>query len=159
MATVFGGTTSERFGFIERFGKDLGVRYRCEWLGVSRSGYYDWQKREPSRRQKQDIELLDNIRTAHRESREAYGSPRIYLALKENGTKAGRHRIARLMRENGIRGRVVTVTQRRPKLKLFQQSGENLRLKLPAPTAKDQQWVADLTYSAPILGRRLDDAA
>jgi putative transposase len=115
-------------------------------LGVSRSGYYDWLKREPSQRQKQDIELLDDIRTAHRASREAYGSPRIYLALKESGTRAGRHRIARLMRENGIRGRVVTVTQRRPKLKRFQQSGENLRLKLPAPTAKDQQWVADLTY-------------
>ena len=50
------------------------------------------------------------------------------------------------MRENGIRGRVVTVTQRRPKLKRFQQAGENLRLKLPAPIEQDQQWVADLTY-------------
>ena len=65
MATVSGGTTSERFGFIERFGKELGVRYLCDWLGVSKSGYYDWLKREPSRSQKQDIEVLADIRRAH----------------------------------------------------------------------------------------------
>lgn len=50
------------------------------------------------------------------------------------------------MRENGIRGRVVTVTQRRPKLKRFQQAGENLRLEKSPPTEVNQQWVADLTY-------------
>jgi transposase InsO family protein len=90
--------------------------------------------------------VLADIRMAHKESREAYGSPRIYLSLKKRGKLTGRHRIARIMRENGVRGRVVTVTQRRPKLKRFQQAGENLRLKLPRPIEQNQQWVADLTY-------------
>ena len=89
--------------------------------------------------------MLADIRKAHKESREAYGSPRIYRALKARGKPTGRHTIARIMRENGIRGRVVTVTQRRPKLKRFQQAGENLRLKLPRPIEQDKQWVADLT--------------
>lgn len=94
----------------------------------------------------QDIELLADIRAAHVRSHEAYGSPRIYLDLKGRGITVGRHRIARIMRENGIRGRVFTVTQRRPKLRRFQQSGDNLRLNHPPPSGPDQQWVADLTY-------------
>mgnify|MGYP003624209111 FL=1 len=54
--------------------------------------------------------------------------------------------MARLMRESGLKGRVVTVTRRTPKLRRFQQAGENLRLGMPAPTACNEQWVADLTY-------------
>lgn len=146
MATVSGGTASERFGFIQEYGRDLGVRYLCNWLGVSRSGYYDWLKREPSKREKEDIELLDQIRRVHSKSREAYGSPRVHYCLKDRGLVVGRNRVARLMRENGLKGRVVTVTQRRPKLKRFQQAGENLRLKAPIPSQCNEQWVADLTY-------------
>ena len=50
------------------------------------------------------------------------------------------------MRENGVKGRVVTVTRRSPALRRFQQDGQNLRLTLPFPSGCDQQWVADLTY-------------
>lgn len=82
----------------------------------------------------------------HSKSRKTYGSPRIHYCLKDKGLTVGRNRVARLMRENGIRGRVVTVTQRRPKLKRFQQAGENLRLKAPKPEHLNEQWVADLTY-------------
>jgi transposase InsO family protein len=58
----------------------------------------------------------------------------------------GAKRVARLMRENGLKGRVVTVTRRSPALRRFQKDGENLRLQRPFPTRCDQQWVADLTY-------------
>lgn len=58
----------------------------------------------------------------------------------------GEKRVARLMRESGLKGRVVTVTRRTPKLKQFQKDGENLRLNAVAPVACNQQWVADLTY-------------
>jgi len=146
VATVSGGTTSERFGFIQRYGRELGVRYLCNWLGVSRSGYYDWAKREMSRRSMEDIDLLERIRIIHSHSRETYGSPRVHRRLKEDGMDVGENRVARLMRENGIKGRVVTVTRRAPRLRQFQQGGENLRLKEPLPKAKDKQWVADLTY-------------
>lgn len=115
-------------------------------MGVSRSGYYDWLKREPSDREKEDIELLDKIRLVHVKSRATYGSPRVHFCLRNKGIVVGRNRVARLMQENGIKGRVVTVTQRRPKLKRFQQAGENLRLKAPKPEQCNEQWVADLTY-------------
>ncbi|MCB1706563.1 MAG: IS3 family transposase [Halioglobus sp.] len=146
MATVSGGATSERFGFIQRFGPELGVRYLCNWLGVSRSGYYDWLKRKPSNRTQDDIALLVKIVSIHQKSRETYGSPRVHRSLKNEGVRVGEKRIARLMRENGVKGRVVTVTRRSPALRRFQQDGQNLRLTLPFPSGCDQQWVADLTY-------------
>ena len=75
---VSGGTTSARFGFAQEYGRRPGVRYLCKWLGVSRSGYYDGLKREASDREKEDIELLHQIRKVHSKSRETYGSPRVH---------------------------------------------------------------------------------
>jgi len=90
--------------------------------------------------------LLQRIRNIHQHSRETYGSPRIHRSLKQAGIHVGENRVARLMKENGIKGRVVTVTRRAPKLRQFQQAGMNLRLDKPAPEQCDEQWVADLTY-------------
>jgi len=113
---------------------------------VSRSGYYDWLKRQPSRRAREDVELSQQIVDIHTRSRETYGSPRIHRSLKDQGIHVSGKRVARLMREIGIKGRVVTVTRRAPKLRRFQQAGENLRLQRDPPTRCDQQWVADITY-------------
>ncbi len=44
-----GATTSERFGFIQRY-RELGVTFLCDWLDVSSSGFYTWRKREASQR-------------------------------------------------------------------------------------------------------------
>lgn len=113
---------------------------------MSRSGYYDWLKRRPSNRAREDVELSQKIVEIHAASREVYGSPRIHRSLRDQGTGVSAKRVARLMRDMGVKGRVVTVTRRSPRLRRFQQSGENLRLKEATPIRSDQQWVADLTY-------------
>lgn len=77
----------------------------CKALDVSTSGYYAWRKRPPSERQQANEKLLDTIRQVHNASRQTYGSPRIHAELKRQGIEAGRHRIARLMQENGIVGK------------------------------------------------------
>ena len=118
----------------------------CRVLGVSRSGYYAWLKRSPSPRAVEDDRLKQRIETVHRQSRDTYGVPRIYFELKEDGERVSRKRIARLMRDLGLRGvcrrRFVTTTQRdesnRPAPDLverdFTASGPN------------ELWVADATY-------------
>lgn len=113
---------------------------------MSRSGYYDWLKRQPSARAKEDVDLSQKIVDIHARSRETYGSPRIHRSLRDQGINVGSKRVARLMRDMGIKGRVVTVTRRAPKLRKFQQAGENLRLHNAPPARCDQQWVADITY-------------
>jgi len=62
VATVSGGSTSERFGFIQKFGQALGVKYLCSWLNVSRSGFYAWRDRTVSARALSDANLLLKIK-------------------------------------------------------------------------------------------------
>lgn len=90
--------------------------------------------------------MTTRIREVHEDSRETYGSPRIHAELREEGTRVGRKRVARLMKREGLQG-----VSRRKGVRTTQR-GENAR---PAPdlvdrdfTAEgpDQLWVADITY-------------
>jgi transposase InsO family protein len=74
----------------------------CRLLGVSRSGYYAWRKRQPSKRSKMDASLAARIVELHVESHRRYGSPRVHEALKAEGCGVSRKRVVRLMRERGL---------------------------------------------------------
>lgn len=80
------------------------VIWLCEALMVSRSGYYDWlrRRRHPGRRECENRELSERIRTVFEANRRAYGSPRI---ARELSGAASRNRIARLMRRQMIYAR------------------------------------------------------
>lgn len=118
----------------------------CLFYGVSRSGYYAWRGRPESRWVKQNRWLLNKIVEIWKKSRKIYGSPRILESLKRKGIYVSKHRVARLMRENGLRGRVVRVTRRQPGLKVFCRGVANRLRDFGKPTAPDQQWAGDLTY-------------
>src|SRR5436190_24320898 len=79
----------------------------CALLGVSRSGYYDWERRAPSDRALSDAWLIEKIREIWAENRKVYGSPRIHADLRlRYGIRVARKRVERLMREAGISGLV-----------------------------------------------------
>lgn len=146
MATVSCGRTSERFGFIERYRKDFKVTFLCDWLKVSRSGFYAWRKRSASRHSIEDKTLSTNIFNIYKKSRGTYGSPRVHQALKRQGIAVGKKRVERLMQAQGLRGRVFNVTKRMPNYKGYLKRGDNLRLEQPEPTKINQVWVSDITY-------------
>ncbi len=118
----------------------------CRVLGVSTSGYYAWHGREPSIRAQQDAFLLARIRAVHQQSRSTYGVPRIHAQLRAEGTRVGRKRIARLMRQSGLRG----VSRR----KSCQTTKRNEKVRPAADLVErdfsaqgpNQLWVADITY-------------
>lgn len=118
----------------------------CDWLDVSASGFYAWENREASKRYHEDQQLLKHITRIYWKSDGRYGSPRVFNALQKQGIRVGKKRVERLMREAGLKGRVVRVTRRQPGLKRFQAQGENLLRKLAKPTDINQVWVADVTY-------------
>ena len=77
----------------------------CRKLGVSRTGYYEWLGRAPSRRAVADRTLTEVICRIHRDSRGTYGAKRIHDELSiEHGVACSRKRVARLLREAGLRG-------------------------------------------------------
>ena len=116
-------------------------------LCVSRSGYYAWRSRPESARSRENRRLLVAIRAIHKDRRKrCYGSPRIHKELREQGQRCGRHKIARLMRVNGIEARG------RRKFKVTTDSSHQLPV---APnilardfeaTAPNQKWAGDITY-------------
>ncbi len=73
---------------------------------MSRSGYYAWRDREASRRKLDDQRLLPVMYQIFKESRETYGYPRVHAALKARNIVCGRNRVARIMRENGLKARM-----------------------------------------------------
>ena len=82
------------------------IKSMCIVLGVSRSGYYAWSSRKPSKRQRANEGLLTHIREIHTRSRRLYGSPRITAELNERGYRCGKNRVARLMKDHAIRADV-----------------------------------------------------
>lgn len=119
----------------------------CCVMGVSRSGYYAWRERSPSERQQADERLLVAIRREHQASRQTYGSPRIHAALKRQGFAVGRKRIARLMQDNGIVGKV---PRRKRPLTTHRTEGAlaapNLLAQDFTASKPNQKWLADITY-------------
>jgi transposase InsO family protein len=118
----------------------------CRLLGLSTSGYYAWTKRAWSLRSQSNALLLERIRVVHERSGGTYGAPRVYAQLHHEGMPVGYNRVARLMREAGLRGvsrrRWVCTTRRdrsaRPAPDLVQREF--------SAEAPDQLWVADITY-------------
>lgn len=81
------------------------VGLMCRVLGVSRAGYYAWQRRGPSRRAQADTRVRVAIRAIHAASHARYGRPRVQRALQMQGLSCGTARVARLMRLEGLRGK------------------------------------------------------
>jgi putative transposase len=123
------------------------VSMLCEVLKVSRSGYYDWKERPPSRRDRENANLTERIREVHHRSRGTYGYPRVHAELRALGVHCSRKRVARLMRKDGLRG---CMRGRRRKHTTRQDP-----LAIPAPDlvernfvamAPNKLWTADITY-------------
>jgi len=128
------------------------VTVMCEALEVSTAGFYaaEQRKQQPlGARARANQQLLVAIRAEHAASRQRYGAPMIHRELREQGFACGRHRVARLMRQDGLRGlcrqkfRVTTESTHREPI------AANLIGRRFAPSAyqeRDRVWVADLTY-------------
>src|SRR4030042_3894533 len=79
-----------------------GVQRMCRVIGASRSGYYRWRRQPQSKRQKDNEKILMEIKESHKNSRMAYGSPRITKDLQARVKKCSETRVAGLMKIHGI---------------------------------------------------------
>lgn len=138
-----------KYACIARHRGEYPVRLMCQWLQVSRAGFYAAQRRPPSARARANRRLRLEIRAVHAASRQRYGAPKIHAELRAQGVRCGRHRVARLMRVEQLRGC-------RPRaFRVTTQSGHRLpvapnvlarRFEPAVYRERDQVWVADITY-------------
>ncbi|WZX23409.1 IS3 family transposase [Myxococcus stipitatus] len=135
-----------RFTAIQEEKANYPVAMLCRVLEVSRAGYYAWEGREASARQKANAALVERIQQVHQDSRRTYGSPRVQAELKAQGLPVGRHRVARLMREAGLRARrrrrFVHTTDSKHGLPV----APNVLARAFNPPGPDQTWATDITY-------------
>ena len=90
------------YEFIKAHRRLYDVDLMCKTLGVARSGFYAWLDQPVSKRARDNVRLLKLIK-AHTASHGIYGSPRVFLDLREDGETCSKHRVARLMRKHKIR--------------------------------------------------------
>lgn len=122
------------------------VRAMCRLLQVSASGFYAWRDRPLSARRRADIALSARIHEIYRHSKGRYGSPNIHAEpADDHAIHVGRKRVARLMRENGLKSivapnYVVTTTPDGAAA-----ANEDLVQRQFKADGPDQLWVADAT--------------
>jgi putative transposase len=134
------------FELIDAKKVDVPVQTACAVLGVSASGYYAWKGRAASSRQRRDLLLLAHIRADFATSNETYGSPRMHAELNENGVVVGRHRVARLMSENGLKARQKTRFKKTTDSDHGGPVATNVLDQDFAADGPDQKWGVDISY-------------
>jgi putative transposase len=95
-----------RYPFIDRERRSYPVTVLCRVLEVSTSGFYAWLLRPKCGRAMENEQLAVAIAASHERSRRTYGSPRVTADLRAEGRRVGRNRVARIMREKGVRARI-----------------------------------------------------
>jgi len=125
---------------------ELNVAAMCRVLQVSRSGYYDWVKRSPSKRSIENSILLSHIQAVHQQFRQAYGAVKTWKHLNRIGIVCGKHRVANLRVKAGIEAK---------RKRRFRVTVEHHKMPAPAPDllkrhfsspSPNRVWVGDMTF-------------
>ena len=136
-----------KFGFVARHRGAWPVGMMCEALGVSRSGFYGWLGRAPSRRSLEDERLGQLARQSFLDSDRTYGARRVWREVLATGSSCGLHRIERLMRVQALRARprrrgLPADRGERPQAA----PADNVLDRQFVAAGPNQKWVADFTY-------------
>ena len=96
-----------KFLFIANHSVEFTISGMCRALEVERLSYYAWAIRPESKRLLEDRLLIQRIKELHTLSKKRYGYPKIHVELQKQGVSCGHNRIARLMRQEGIKSKIM----------------------------------------------------
>jgi transposase InsO family protein len=138
---------SIRYQRIKAMSADYPLTTLCEAFAVSRSGYYAWRERAPSVRQQANARLVAEMECLHQGFEACYGSPRMTVELQARGHACSENRVARLMRQQGLRA------QAAPRFVPCTTDSDhdhpiapNRLAESVAPDGPNQVWLQDITY-------------
>ena len=136
-----------RYAFVARERTRFPVRPLCRVLGVSVSGFHDHLHRQADPGPDPEAALRADLRTIHAGSRRTYGRPRMVKALRACAHAVGPKRVARLMREEGLRGKIKgRFKPRTTDSGHTRPVAENLLDRQFAVDSPVPAWVGDITY-------------
>lgn len=138
-----------RYACIARHMGEFPLRLMCRVLEVSRSGFYAWSSRPKSSRATANDRLRLEIRAVHAETHRRYGAIKIRKELNGSGISCGRNRVARLMREEGLkskRSRKFRVTTKSDHSFPIARNELLRKFDLSMNKKADRVWASDITY-------------
>ena len=141
-----------RYRAIQEHDRRYPIRLMCRVLAVSPAGYYAWRGRPESRWAVANRTLLATIRVLHQDSRQTYGSPRIWRALHKQGHQVGEHRVARLMRYDGLRAKTVKKWRATTHSSHRLPVATNTLDRQFTVSQPDRVWAGDITYVLTLEG-------
>jgi transposase InsO family protein len=141
-----------KYWFMDQHSSTHGVQKMCRVIAASRSGYYRWKIQPQSKRQKENEKILVEIKESHKNSKRAYGSPRIVEDLQAKGTNCSENRVARLMKINGIVGKAKKKFKATTNSKHTLPVAENLLNQNFKAEQPNTVWVSDITYISTMEG-------
>ena len=135
-----------RFQFIEAHREEFEVQVMCDVLDVSRSGYYTWRTRPASKREMADAEYMKQVKQIFEDSHQTHGYERIWQELRDEDIPCGKHRVRRLMGQEGLVVKQTKRYKRTTKANPDHQPAPNLLAGNFEAEGPDAKWCADITY-------------
>lgn len=124
----------------------------CRVLGVSRPAYHQSLRRQPSQRARDDLALREQIRELHVQHQRRIGAVKTWHLLRRAGVAAGKHRVARLRRQEGLEA------ARKQRFRVMQKHqhteppAADLVKRRFEPNAPNKVWVSDITSIRTVEG-------
>jgi putative transposase len=118
----------------------------CQVFNISRSGYYEWTKRQESSRQQRRQEWEKQIRRVFLDSRQLYGSPKVWQALMQQGIQISLTTVTRIMKDLGLKSRTVRKYKATTNSKHNLPVADNVLNQQFATVKPNKVWVVDITY-------------
>ncbi len=134
-----------RFAFIAAKKAEHTVTILCRCMRVTRSGFYAWAKRGLSAHAQRDLVLRTKLRAFHAASDDRYGRPRLWKDLQEDGEAVSEKRVGRLMREEGLQGKVPKRFKQTTDSRHDDPIAANLLDRDFTAAAPNHRWVGDTT--------------
>lgn len=132
---------------MKKYSSEFSVERMAHVLGVSRSGYYEFQNRpENGSRSGKKIRFDAEVRAIYQENRSCYGSERMRQAFGGLHQRHSRRKIADSMRRQGLGLKVRRPWKTTTDSKHSFPIADNIldrKFKVPGP---DQVYVTDITY-------------
>ena len=137
-----------KFDFIaaENAHTQFDVKFMCRELGVSKSGFYAYQKRGLSQRDRADLALVPQIHAEFQKHPRGCGTRMVTGALRSAGHSVGRKRVRRLMREENLRHRLKRRFVHTTDSKHEQPVAPNIVDRGFEPGQPNKVWASDITY-------------
>ena len=135
-----------KYAYIESLRDEYRITKMCEWLSVSRSGYYKWRKREPSERERQRAFVEAALLKVFEQFEHRYGAPRLTVELNDLGVVCSQNHVAKLMSENNLRARNGKHYKYDGSWLKHNHVAENLLRRDFTASRPNEKWVSDITY-------------